>query len=63
MKQLGLSFDIQFCIGMFSVQLNGLHADRKSRGNRFAAVAEQYLANNLALSLGKQVLSKAIEGG
>jgi hypothetical protein len=62
MKQLCLGFDIQFCVGMFSVQLYGFHADRKSRGNGFTAVAEQYLANDLALSLRKQACSKAFEG-
>jgi hypothetical protein len=62
MKQLGLGFDIQSCVGVFSVQIYGFHADRKFSGNGFAVVAEQYLVDHLALSLCEQACSKAFEG-
>ena len=62
LKQLCLGFAIQFRVCLFSVQLYGFHADRKSSGNGFAAVAEQYSADHLALSLCEQACSKAFEG-
>jgi hypothetical protein len=62
LKQLCFGFYIRFSVGVFSVQLYGFRADRKFSGNGFAAVAEQYSVDHLALSLCEQACSKAFEG-